>query len=939
MWFMALLPSILLAGCSGGGGDTILGGGGIVGLAPAVTSVAPLPTAIVVPINTKIITAAFTKSMDPATLTAANFTLACPAGTPITGAVSYLATSNLAMLTFPDATNLPPSTLCTATVSTGVQDSAGIPLASNFVWNFTTGATTDATPPTVTGILQANGATHVPINAKVGATFSEGMDPLTISTTTFTLMQGAMPVPGTITYTGVSAVFTPATNLAASTTYTATITTGTKSAEGNALARDFVWSWTTAAALDTTAPTVTGTIHANGATNVAINTKVGATFSEGMDPATITSENFTLKESVTGTAVDGVVSYTGVNAVFIPLRDLASNTSYTVTVKGGARGAKSLEGNALASDFIIGWTTAATPDTTAPLVSGTINANGATNVPVNTKIAATFTEGMNPLTITNANYTLNETVSGIAVAGTVSYSGVSATFVPLSHLAPDTRYTITIKGGVGGVTDLAGNPLARNFTIGWTTAAALDTTPPLVLGTIHANGATNVAINTKIGAAFSEGMDPLTITNVNFTVKETVSGTAVAGILGFSGVNAVFIPLRNLTPATNYTVTIKGGGGGVSDLAGNLMASDYVLSWSTAAAVTDTTLPTVRFTIPQANASGVPINSTVNATFSEAMDPLTITTAHFIVLEGGSKVDGTVTYDMLNSIATFWPLDPLTPNTTYNVVLGGSTDIKGNGMASGPVPNPWSFTTPVINLGTASSFGVLGGSAGMINSGILTVINGDIGTTAVSTAVTGFHDAVSQCSYSETPLNIGTVNGKIYTAAPSRCNAEGTAVTLATATQARSDALNAYNALAAMPAGANPSGNLTGKTLAPGTYTAPDGSFLIQGGNLTLDAQGNENAIWVFKMATTLTVDCSGAAAPQGIILAGGAQAKNVFWQVGTSATISAGGGGVMAGTIIAQSGATLSSVGNGTLVMLGRVLSLNGPVTLMNTAINVPSP
>jgi len=146
----------------------------------------------------------------------------------------------------------------------------------------------------------------------------------------------------------------------------------------------------------------------------------------------------------------------------------------------------------------------------------------------------------------------------------------------------------------------------------------------------------------------------------------------------------------------------------------------------------------------------------------------------------------------------------------------------------------------------------------MTNSGILTVINGDIGATTVSTAVTGFHDAASQCIYTETPLNIGTVNGKIYTALPSRCPNEGTASTLAVATQARTDTLGAYNALAAMPAGANTgNSNLTGKTLAPGTYTAPEGSFLIQGGNLTLDAQGNANAVWVFQMAASLTVDYS----------------------------------------------------------------------------------
>lgn len=231
----------------------------------------------------------------------------------------------------------------------------------------------------------------------------------------------------------------------------------------------------------------------------------------------------------------------------------------------------------------------------------------------------------------------------------------------------------------------------------------------------------------------------------------------------------------------------------------------------------------------------------------------------------------------------------------------------------------------------------------MTSSGLFTVVNGDIGTTAVSTAVTGFHDAGPGCTYTETPLNVGTVNGLIYTAPPPptvACPTEGTAATFAIATQARADALAAYNALVALPAGANPGGNLAGLTLAPGTYTAPAGSFMIQGGDLTLDAQGNANAVWVFQMATTLTVGGPGAAAPQSIILANGAQAKNVYWQVGSAATINAGGGGTMVGTIIAQAGAAFSTAGNVALVRLnGRALSLGASVTLVNTVINVPAP
>jgi hypothetical protein len=89
-------------------------------------------------------------------------------------------------------------------------------------------------------------------------------------------------------------------------------------------------------------------------------------------------------------------------------------------------------------------------------------------------------------------------------------------------------------------------------------------------------------------------------------------------------------------------------------------------------------------------------------------------------------------------------------------------------------------------------------------------------------------------------------------------------------------------------------------------------------------------------MATTLTV--GGPGSPQSVILTNGAQAKNVFWQVGTAATINGAGGGTFAGTVISQSGVTVSTAGNAAVVTVnGRLISLGASVTLVNTVINVP--
>jgi hypothetical protein len=356
-------------------------------------------------------------------------------------------------------------------------------------------------------------------------------------------------------------------------------------------------------------------------------------------------------------------------------------------------------------------------------------------------------------------------------------------------------------------------------------------------------------------------------------------------------------------------------------------------------------------TNPANNAKGVCLNATINATFSTAMDPATINTATFTVTAGGLPVTGTISLDVTGTIATFTPLSNLAPSTSYiATITTGVTDLAGNALASDDV---WTFTTATatgclapVPLGAASPFGGFGGGAGMTNQGTNTVINGDIGTTGASTTMTGFHDHLvtylppAGCIYTETPLNIGNVTGEIFTAPPPptvTCPNEGTSVTMATATAAASAALAAYNTLAGLPGGPDPgAGQLGGLTLAPGTYTSASGSFLLTGSDLTLDAQGNANAVWVFQMASSLTVGAPGA--PRNVILINGAQAANVFWQVGSAATINAAGGGTMVGTIIAKAGVTISTVGNAAVTTLdGRALGLNASVTLVNTVINVP--
>src|SRR5439155_731816 len=121
------------------------------------------------------------------------------------------------------------------------------------------GIPADTTRPTVSSTDPANAATGVAINKKIAATFSEAMDPSTISTTNFTLKQGTTPVAGTVTYAGTTATFAPANDLTPYPVYTATITRGAADLARNALLSNYVWSFTSGAIADTTRPTVSST--------------------------------------------------------------------------------------------------------------------------------------------------------------------------------------------------------------------------------------------------------------------------------------------------------------------------------------------------------------------------------------------------------------------------------------------------------------------------------------------------------------------------------------------------------------------------------------------------------------------------------------------------------------------------------------------------------
>jgi hypothetical protein len=407
--------------------------------------------------------------------------------------------------------------------------------------------------PIVISTDPATGAINVATNKKVSATFNEVMDPATINTTTVLLKQGTTLIAGSVSYTGSTATFTPASPLLANTVYTGTITTGVKDPQHNAMIADYVWTFNTGAT-----PTVVSTVPPNGATDVALNKIITITFSTAMDATTIPTAVSIRQGS---TVVPGVVTYSGLTATFTPANPLASNAAFTGTVTTGA---KDVAGNALATNYVWSFSTGV-----LPVVVSTDPADGATNVVLNKAVTALFSKQMDPAS-TIGSFTVKQGTT--AVAGTVTYAGKTATFTPSASYAASTVYTGTITTAAK---DTSGNSLAANYVWTFTTADF----GPAVTTTDPANNATNVVITKTVLANFNKAMDPATINVLTYTLKQ--GANPIFGNVSYSGTTASFNPLNNLAANTVYTATITTG---AKDLTGNPIAADYVWSFTTTAA-------------------------------------------------------------------------------------------------------------------------------------------------------------------------------------------------------------------------------------------------------------------------------------------------------------------------------------------------------------------
>ena len=650
-------------------------------------------------------------------------------------------------------------------------------------------------------------------------------------------------------------------------------------------------------------PVVVSTDPMDKAPDVVFNKVISATFNTNMDTANINKTTFTIKQVSTSTYLSGKVAATTNGAIFTFTPDvpLLPFTKYTGTITTGATDKYR---TSMVSDYVWAFTTI--PQVTLssnPLAGGTTSGAGtfAQNSVVTVK--ATSNTGY-----TFINWTDSGSVTPVSTSSSYQFTmNGNRALVANFSLIPPTQFAV----------NLSSNPAAGGTTFG--------------AGLYNTGTSVTVIESPNPGYSFVNWTENGTIVSANssYTFPLNATRTLVANF--------------SLIPALQFAVLLSSNppAGGSTSGSG---------SYTAGTSVTIKATPNVGYTFVNWT-DGITIAST-SANYTFPLNASRTLVANFAIntftlsLSANPTIGGAIIINPNQTIINYGAFVTVTANPSVGYTFlnwtEGATIASTNLSYSFQmftnrtlVANFIQGATPIV-LGYISSFGAFGGNAGVTNQGLNTIINnGGIGSTAASSLITGFHDGKTGDVYTETPLNVGNSTGGIFTAPP----APGNAISFVVAQKALADANAAYLSIspASKPGGTDPgAGELGGLTLAPGVYQASSGTFKITNGDLTLDAKGDPNAVWIFQTAAGLTV--GNPASSRNVILIGGALAKNVFWYVGSSAVINYGGGGTMVGTIIAYSGVTLSSPGVAVQTVLnGRAISLIASVTMVNTTVNIP--
>ncbi|MDZ7807759.1 MAG: Ig-like domain-containing protein [Gracilimonas sp.] len=365
---------------------------------PQVISTNPAHNADDVQTNSDI-KVSFNKPMNSNSLNTTTFTV-YQGSTPISGIV----TSTSSTATFSPINVLSKGSTYRAVISSDVEDTLGNKLGNDFAWSFTTLDDQEGSTFQIESVSPTDGEQDVRADVVISASFNNALDNATVNSSTFKVAQNGNSISGSIDLSGSTLSFTPNTALPYEAEVTAVVTTGVKDEPGNSLPADYEWSFVIMDEPDTTPPQIQSVSPSDGEQNVPVDVVISASFSEALDPASVNSSTFRIKQN--GKSVNGSIHLSGSTLSFTPHKHLPYEAVITAILTTDI---KDKAGNSLSADYEWNFMVMDKPDNSSPKVVSTIPAANAKDVDVNSVITATFSEPMNESTINNSTIHCKQT--------------------------------------------------------------------------------------------------------------------------------------------------------------------------------------------------------------------------------------------------------------------------------------------------------------------------------------------------------------------------------------------------------------------------------------------------------------------------------------------------------------------------------------------------
>jgi hypothetical protein len=550
----------------------------------------------------------------------------------------------------------------TVLISDGIADMAGNHLAP-FRTSFRTAASFDTSDPFVVSQRPGNGATGVALDSTIVLYTNEPLNAITIASAFLVSENGAL-VPGSASATaaGRALTFRPTTPFAENALIEVFLRDTAQDPSGNSLS-PYHASFRTV----NTAGSATVTRFAPTVSSVVLNPRIEVEYSEGLNPATLTTTTVRLLRG--GTPVTGTVSLERGDRVirFVPDAALLPSTSYSLQVLAGVLDATGTPVTATTRSF----TTGTANDTTGPVVSSIAPPPNSAGVGVNAAVRVRFNERINPLSVTGGTIRLT-TGSSTELACTITFgnSDQDVVIVPHGPLADAATYTLTVSG----VEDLAGNPVAGQTT-SFTTASSPDFDTPQLVRLAPANGTTGVPLNAVFEATFNEPIDGGLIDTTSVRLRDNTTSVNVAATrqLSTDGRTLTVLPDVPLVASRSYSWFVA-----ATDLANN--ATSLGFSYTTGT-LTDTTPPQIATVSPLDGTVAVPLNTQLWVRFTEPIQALPAGSIQ-LTPSGGTAVAILLELSDGNRLLKVRPVVPLEPATAYTLTVVGIEDLVGLPLAA-----------------------------------------------------------------------------------------------------------------------------------------------------------------------------------------------------------------------------------------------------------------